>query len=129
MTTIKKFEYLCSVCENIAGKITIGERKEDDSIKDYPLKPKFFVKIEGPFSNPIRFINYDEYSWIRNLLEKNRFQPFYEKYQDNVSFFCPKCFTFYCRSHWSNFRLFMDQGFYDYSSAVCPKGHEVIVDD
>jgi hypothetical protein len=42
---------------------------------------------------------------------------------DYAPFYCPKCEKCFVASLWSSRPIF-DDGFYDYTEAICPKGHE-----
>lgn len=46
-----------------------------------------------------------------------------------LSFFCRACKATYCENCWRTTGIEFDEGFYDYTKATCPKGHEQIVDD
>lgn len=48
---------------------------------------------------------------------------------DFVAFVCRACNRAYCNRCWDIGAPVFDEGFYDYTSAVCPAGHEQIVDD
>ena len=48
---------------------------------------------------------------------------------DFVAFHCWKCHRSYCQRCWQIGPPEFDEGFYDCTSAVCPQGHEQIVDD
>lgn len=46
-----------------------------------------------------------------------------------LGFFCRACGKSYCRNCWGSFLTEFDEGFYDYTKATCPQGHEQILDD
>ena len=48
---------------------------------------------------------------------------------DFVAFICRECGRPYCSHCWEIGAPVFDEGFYDYTSAVCPAGHQQIVDD
>jgi hypothetical protein len=48
---------------------------------------------------------------------------------DLCGFFCRQCAASYCQSCWTLGALEFDEGFYDCQRAICPKGHEQVVDD
>jgi len=87
------------------------------------------LEIIGPFQRTTRAISEEESQRIKQLLMTEHFQDFYKNYRDIISFYCPKCQAYYCKEHWTNYQMVIDDGFFDYATAVCPVGHEVIVDD
>ncbi|RLI71445.1 hypothetical protein DRO91_00075 [Candidatus Heimdallarchaeota archaeon] len=87
------------------------------------------LEIIGPFQRATRAISEQESERIRQLLLTERFLDFYRDYRDNISFYCPKCQAAYCKDHWTNYQMIIDDGFFDYATAICPLGHEVVVDD
>ena len=48
---------------------------------------------------------------------------------DFVAFHCRECGAVYCEACWRLSPPVFDEGFYDYTKATCPQGHEQIVDD
>ena len=48
---------------------------------------------------------------------------------DFVAFHCWECDCNYCERCWRIGPPEFDEGFYDFTKAVCPQGHEQIVDD
>ena len=48
---------------------------------------------------------------------------------DFVAFHCRQCQRSYCNRCWRVGPPEFDEGFYDFTKAVCPEGHEQIVDD
>lgn len=47
---------------------------------------------------------------------------------DGLDYYCPSCNAVYCAAHYPTLPDF-DEGFYDCSRAVCPKGHRRVMDD
>lgn len=43
-------------------------------------------------------------------------------------FRCPACERCYCAGHWVEVPVF-DDGFYDFTTGTCPRGHETMIDD
>jgi hypothetical protein len=48
---------------------------------------------------------------------------------DFVAFHCWECRRSYCQRCWRMGPPEFDEGFYDLTRAICPEGHEQIVDD
>ena len=48
---------------------------------------------------------------------------------DLVAFHCQACRRSYCDQCWRIGPPEFDAGFYDFTRAVCPEGHEQVVDD
>jgi hypothetical protein len=48
---------------------------------------------------------------------------------DLLAFHCPECDLAYCDRCWQVEPPVFDDGFYDYTEAVCPAGHRHVVDD
>jgi hypothetical protein len=48
---------------------------------------------------------------------------------DFAAFYCRACGRPYCEACWGGQRMTFDEGFYDCTYAVCPDGHEQIIDD
>jgi predicted RNA-binding Zn-ribbon protein involved in translation (DUF1610 family) len=49
--------------------------------------------------------------------------------EEYANFRCPECRAAYCRNHWSDVKAQFDEGFYDVTSATCPEGHRIVIDD
>jgi len=45
-----------------------------------------------------------------------------------IDAFCPDCDKIYCRNHY-NVTEEWDEGYYDCSYGICPKGHRRMIDD
>jgi hypothetical protein len=48
--------------------------------------------------------------------------------QELAPFYCPDCGLNYCHADWETFPVF-DEGFYDCTIGICPRGHRHTVDD
>lgn len=48
--------------------------------------------------------------------------------EDGLDAYCPECDKIYCRKHYHVTEEW-DEGFYDYSTGICPEGHKRIIDD
>lgn len=59
----------------------------------------------------------------RDFVQLRRLDP------DFIGFYCHACQRVYCANCWQINGPVFDDGFYDYTTATCPQGHEQIVDD
>lgn len=70
--------------------------------------------------------------WLTALfdaIERSDFAGGKRMNQDFVAFHCKACEKVYCEKCWRMGAMEFDEGFYDYTKAICPAGHEQTVDD
>lgn len=48
---------------------------------------------------------------------------------DGSNQYCSKCSKTFCKEHWTNIEVVLDEGFYDCTYATCPNGHRMMTDD
>lgn len=75
---------------------------------------------------------FGEVSELRHMLDRIRIADYTAMRgvdADFVGFHCRECKRSYCGRCWRIGPPEFDEGFYDYTKAVCPQGHEQIVDD
>jgi hypothetical protein len=80
----------------------------------------------------VQVTKFGEGAELRSLLEAIRSADYAAARRvdvDFVAFHCWKCDCSYCERCWRIGPPEFDEGFYDYTKAVCPQGHEQIVDD
>lgn len=65
---------------------------------------------------------------IRSGLEGRDSAALFELAADDMSFFCPRCASWYCSKHWT-LETFFDEGNYDFTKGTCPRRHRRKVDD
>ena len=80
----------------------------------------------------VEFTKFGKADELRRLLEMIRSADYpaaQEADADFVAFHCWKCHRGYCQRCWRMGPPEFDEGFYDFTRATCPEGHEQIVDD
>ena len=80
----------------------------------------------------VQVTKFGEADDLRRLLEQIRIADYATVRgvdADFVAFHCWKCGCSYCERCWKIGPPEFDEGFYDCTRAVCPQGHEQIVDD
>jgi len=113
----------CSLCSHIAVVFRIGTSK--------------YEKTESLIYEGIchlRAINREHEEKIFNRLERKEIYEVHSYLEktgvlpEGIDAFCPDCDKIYCRNHY-NVTEEWDEGYYDCSYGICPKGHRRMIDD
>ncbi len=124
-----EYKVHCSLCENEAGHFFV----ETPAYSKHSKTPKEKVFSYSGIA-AAAYLPLTEAKVIGGLLDKNDINTLhlyvkkFKSLEDGLDFFCPECNQIYCRAHYSVREKF-DQGFYDYATGACPKGHERSIAD
>ncbi|HEX6750272.1 MAG TPA: hypothetical protein VF092_23465 [Longimicrobium sp.] len=107
-------EFTCRECGAVAGRVSVVPSPTGTRNR---LVLSVFIEMweemskDGTYADAIAAIDAGD----ARALWKGWFEwaPFY----------CPECDACYCSDHWRQWMEF-DEGFYDYTQGVCPRGHE-----
>ena len=121
---VSKSEYHlpCSVCGKISVKYKLDKGRFD--------KKKALIFTGITHSRSLRKEHSSQLFQIlddKNLLGVHQFMLEYHSLE-GLDAYCPDCDKIYCWEHY-NVREEYDDGFYDCSCAVCPNGHQRMIDD
>jgi hypothetical protein len=120
-----EYQLLCSVCGALSWTITRGKRGDGAEWLKY-------AGICGSME-----LNSADASALFGLLRARNIGGAHkyinDKYSRNydvmgIDAYCPECRTTYCRVHYNAQETF-DEGFYDCTYGVCPKGHKRLLND
>jgi hypothetical protein len=117
-----KYRLSCSVCGKNAVEFKVGYGKFDEK------KSLVFQGITHESSLDINLANE-----AFNLLEEedlaglHAFLKNYHNYE-GLDAYCPECNKVYCWEHYDAHEAY-DEGFYDFTYGICPKGHKRMIDD
>ncbi|MGQ4874214.1 MAG: hypothetical protein ACP6IY_09100 [Promethearchaeia archaeon] len=120
----QEYQFPCSICGKIAAKFKFGYGLFNKSSKNEILYCGITSNI--PFNASLKeklisLLIKKDLRGIHNFMRKN-------VKEDGMDCYCPECDKIYCRWHY-NVEEFYDEGFYDYTIGICPKGHKRIIDD
>jgi hypothetical protein len=112
----------CSECGEIAVKYKIGYGRFDEK------EALVYRGITHERSMSIK-LAYELFELLikRNLLGVHNFMKKYHGYE-GLDAYCPECDKIYCWEHYDA-REEYDDGFYDCTYGICPKGHKRMIDD
>ncbi len=112
----------CSVCGKIAVEFKIGYGRFDEK------ESLVFRGITHERSLSIK-LAYELFKYIlkRKLLDVHKFMEKHHGYE-GLDAYCPECDKIYCWEHYDA-REEYDDGFYDCTYGICPKGHKRMIDD
>ncbi len=112
----------CSECGKIAVEFKIGYGRFDEK------EALVFRGITHERSMNIKLA----YELFELLIKKNLsgIHNFMEKYHgyEGLDAYCPECDKIYCWEHYDAKEEY-DEGFYDCTYGICPKGHKRMIDD
>ncbi len=115
------FELICGICGKVSMTFNPGEF--------YGEYGYIFTGISHQCALPLKTIPV-----ITELLLHNEIGKLHEYVQRWVSMeegldgYCPECDMIYCGEHIRT-EVTFDDGFYDCTYGICPKGHKRIIDD
>ena len=112
----------CARCGGEAAKFSLLPPRPADKSAQHGLQRTGFI------GEVTKFGAADE---LRRLLEMIRSDCAAAQGADAdfVAFHCRACHRNYCQRCWRMGPPEFDDGFYDFTKATCPEGHEQIVDD
>ena len=113
----------CARCGGVAAEFSL----QADPIEQMPSRHA--LQRAGFMGQVTKF---GEGAGLRGLLEAIRAADYAAARRvdaDFIAFHCRECGTSYCERCWRIGPPEFDEGFYDCTRAVCPRGHDQIVDD
>lgn len=100
---------------------------EDAGIYDgLPGRGSFI--LDGVTGKSTWAIQADQLEQLQNLFRRGAWRELYQLDPEWLSSYCATCDVNYCRDHWET-ELEFDDGFYDFTRGVCPRGHERVLTD
>ena len=113
----------CARCGAEAATFSLLPPRHGDKSAQHRLQRAGFISEFTKFGAAVE---------LRSLLEMIRTADYSAAQAadaDFVAFHCRQCRRSYCQNCWRMGPPEFDEGFYDFTKAVCPAGHEQIVDD
>lgn len=117
-----KYQLSCSVCGKIAVEFKTGYGKFDE---------KESLIIRGITHESSLDINLaDEAFTLLKEGDLERIHALLKNHHSNegLDAYCPECDKIYCWEHYDAHEAY-DEGFYDFTYGICPKGHKRMIDD
>jgi hypothetical protein len=112
----------CSVCIKTAVIFKIGygrlDEKESLVFRGITLETSLNVDLANIL---FKILEEDDLLGIHNFMKKYH-SP------EGVDAYCPDCDKIYCWEHYNAWEEY-DDGFYDCTYGICPKGHKRMIDD
>ena len=118
-----EYHLICSICGKVAAIFKVKEYTKNKGllytgiIHETVMKIKYAEKV-------FELLKQDKIKEVHLDFEKNG--PV--NMEEGIDAYCPKCDAIYCEEHYST-REYWDEGFYDYTEGICPKGHKRIIHD
>jgi hypothetical protein len=124
--SIRAVTLACAACGRPAAKIARlpGQPSSAD-----PLGQRERLERTVFLGRLIRYGGEAELARLFEAIKQNDFAAAREIDQDFVAFRCEACGKIYCDTCWCLHAPVFDEGFYDFTRATCPAGHEQMVDD
>ena len=112
----------CSVCGKTMVKFKIGygrlDEKESLVFRGITLETSLNVELANIL---FKILQKKDLLGVHNFMKKHH--SF-----EGVDAYCPECDKIYCWEHYNAWEEY-DDGFYDCTYGVCPKGHRRMIDD
>ncbi len=122
MTT---FTQPCARCGNPAAVFTLFAAGEGEGL----WRDRDRLERAGFMGVVTKFGALESLTSLFNSLQRADYNILRGADADFVAFHCWTCAKSYCEHCWQIGPPVFDEGFYDYTSGVCPEGHEQVVDD
>ncbi len=116
----------CARCGRAAAEIALLAGQPGSS--DIMARRDRLERI-GFLGRLARYGGHAELSRLFEALSQNDFVAARQLDPDFIALWCTACGQIYCDTCWQLHAPVFDEGFYDYTRAACPAGHEQIVDD
>jgi len=114
----------CSVCGETAVVFEIGIPrfgKEEKNLIYSGITHGTALGLQH-VQNIFNYLEKEEIANVHNYLIKEKLNF------EGIDGYCPDCDKIYCRFHYNAYEEY-DEGFYDCTYGVCPKGHKRMIDD
>jgi Fe-S-cluster-containing hydrogenase component 2 len=119
--------FKCDKCKKTACILELFYRNDNNKQEIFQIQTSSFI---GGIST--RYIGKEEVSIeVFKNIRKNLKNPkiLNKKDHDLFGFVCQECNKVYCKDCWEITAINFDEGFYEDTQAVCPKGHKQIIQD
>ena len=125
--------FRCAACGEMAGIVTVARAGTTVDMGP-PLGRETYdhdaIVVDYFLGTASRFANADTLDAVQDVVSSQKPDPVALRRIDweLAPFYCPDCDLNYCRADWRTIPIF-DEGFYDYTMGICPRGHRHTVDD
>ena len=113
----------CARCGGEAAKVSLFPPQTTDQSGQCRLQRSGFI------GEVTKFGKADELQRLLEMIRSTDYSAARGSDADFVAFHCRECRRSYCQRCWRVGPPEFDEGFYDFTKAICPEGHEQIVDD
>ncbi|MFX1426479.1 MAG: hypothetical protein ACFFBE_08500 [Promethearchaeota archaeon] len=117
-----KYHLPCSICSKNAVEFKIGygrfDKRESLVFRGITIETSLNVVLAKALFKILK---------KKDLLSAHNFMKKYHSIE-GIDAYCPKCDKIYCWEHYNAIEEY-DDGFYDCTYGVCPKGHKRMIDD
>lgn len=116
---------VCSRCGRAAAEIALLPAASGTTLwhdKDRLERTEFMGNI-------VKFGEWEMLTAFFEQLARADYAAAQREDADFIAFHCHTCGRVYCEQCWTIGAPVFDEGFYDYTSGVCPAGHTQTVDD
>jgi hypothetical protein len=113
----------------LADAVTVPCARCGEAAAKFSLVPQRGLKRTGFLGEVTRFGEASELGRLLEMVRAADYESARGADADFVAFHCRECRRSYCQRCWRIGPPEFDEGFYDCTRAVCPEGHEQIVDD
>jgi hypothetical protein len=119
-----EYQLPCSVCGEIAVSFWIGipQFSDEESLICSGIVHRAGIALSAA-EQIFTWLDHDQIAKVHSYLEKNTVV-----FEEGIDAYCPECDEIYCYAHYET-REEWDEGFYDCTYGICPKGHTRIIHD
>jgi hypothetical protein len=110
--------FLCNVCNEICGEITVQTESSSSENEE-----KYYLNIDHFSQNGNYKLTKTKLESLVELYTSNQLEKVFSMDREYIPFYCPECNANYCKNHWDRWVTY-DEGYYDAEYGICPKGHE-----
>lgn len=111
-------EFTCSECSKPAGKLKL----EGKGAAARLVVSSFTGRVESQ-------VRPEALSAVESALSEGDIQTLFEIDLEYAPFYCLSCNRCYCDEHWAFWDVFEEDGWFDATRGVCPRGHERMLSD
>jgi hypothetical protein len=129
--TPRRLEVSCARCGRLAATLVLlpAEHDVEKALELGPFAGDDRLRREGFLGTMTMIRGAADLLAVFDAVASGDFAHADSLESDAVSFHCPECNRVYCDRCWRVEPPVFDDGFYDYTEAVCPNGHRHIVGD
>jgi hypothetical protein len=110
--------FSCAVCRQTAATLRLfyPARQSDNGV----------LELSAFLGHSERVVN--DTGYLAQLIAAGAAAQLYQYDLEFAPCYCPPCDAHYCADHWQQEEVY-DDGFYDCTYGVCPRGHRRLIDD